>query len=314
MLCVLSVLLLLGVHDVIATGLGDNLGSVVNRSMLGGGPSFGENFMERTYSSYATLPMNETDLKVQGWVKTGNSSCNPDLGWEWLQGGETVTLDKPIVLYTTEAGQVSGVGVLMAGDPPDPQKKWAQQKSNGWQMDVAFRHGDILCSGQVSEAAIGDTLIVNPSGPKHGGEKKVISLVEEESNSAGWHRGSCFDGMGWHRYLDTDFHNTSMSWKAENLFPVAAMYSEGKITAMNFATWTLQQGITGSHQWDTLPTPSWALCTGMCDSSCKTFAGTHFWSTMHIFFRNHRGIKCEPGLKCELGQSGTGGGTLCCKP
>ena len=50
----------------------------------------------------------------------------------------------------------------------------------------------------------------------------------------------------------------------------------------------------------------------MCDSSCKTFAGTHFWSTLHVWFREHSTIKCEPGLRCEVGESGSGSGVLCC--
>eukprot|EP00404_Azadinium_spinosum_P024380 CAMPEP_0180598426 /NCGR_PEP_ID=MMETSP1037_2-20121125/22862_1 /TAXON_ID=632150 /ORGANISM="Azadinium spinosum, Strain 3D9" /LENGTH=316 /DNA_ID=CAMNT_0022617041 /DNA_START=162 /DNA_END=1113 /DNA_ORIENTATION=+ len=263
-------LFVLGLDALVAAGFDEKLGSVVNRPVLGGGAvGFGGGFMEHTFQSYATLPMNVTELEAQGWKKNEAvaGGCNPDLGWTWIQDGHTVVdTKKPIVLYTTEGGQISGVGVLVTGDLPVPQRKWAQRRTNGWQIDVAFRQGEILCSGEVSEATIGDILIANPSGPK-----MQIPLFEKAADSAGWHRGSCFDGMGWHRYLDTEFHNTSMSWKAENLFPVAAMFSGGDITAINFATWQVQQGMTGAHQWDPLPTPSFAMCAGMCDPACKTF-------------------------------------------
>ena len=307
---ILATLVLLGAHGAVGAAMGDQLGAITNH--LGDG--FGGKFLERTYASYATLPMNATELEAQGWVKTKDGKCNPDLGWQWTQGSNNVTVAKPIILYTTQGGQISGVGVLMTGDLPDPQKRWAQKRSNGWQVDVAFRSGDIMCSGKTSDATIGDILTVNPSGSRGAdkGEQMVIPLTEQAIDSEGWHRGSCFDGMGWHRYLDTEFHNTSMSWKAENVFPVVAMYSGGSITAVNFITWDLQQGFTGAHQWDTLPSPSSALCGGMCDSACKTFTGTHFWSTLHIYFRHHTTIKCEPNLKCEFGKSGSGNGILCC--
>lgn len=186
---------------------------------LGDGSGFGGGFMERTYSSYSTLPMNETELQAQGWVKNAGA-CDPAIGWQWLQD-DNITVDRPLVLYTTQGGQISGLGVLMTGDPPEPQKKYARQQPKGWQVDIAFRHGDILCSGETSPATIGDTLIVNPWGDTD--DTMAIPLTENASNTAGWHRGSCFDGMGWHRYLDTAYRNTSMSWEAQNFFPVAAM-------------------------------------------------------------------------------------------
>jgi len=309
-MCNLGALILLGSLEAVNAGLGDTLGHVQHATL--GDAGFGGGVMERTFQAYATLPVNAGELKEQGWVKMQTAKCDPYLGWEWTQGAQ-VTGDKPIVLYTTEGGQISGIGVQMMGDLPDAQKKWSQKKySKGWQIDVAFRQGDIMCSGKISEAAIGDTLIVNPSGPQDG--KMVVPLIEKEVDGQGWHRGSCFDGMGWHRYLDTAYRNGSMSWQAENVFPVVGMYSGGNINAINFITWNLQQGISGAHQWDPVPSPSFGLCYGMCDSHCKTFTGTHFFSTMHIYFRSHTAVKCEPNLKCEVGKSASGSGMLCCDP
>ena len=110
-----------------ATGLGDRLAqasSRPNQSEVG----FGSSFMERTFQSYVALPMNSSQLAAAGWVRANTSRCDPHLGWQWTQG-ERQTASKPIVLYTTAGGQLSGVGVLVAGELPGPQTKWAQRRA-----------------------------------------------------------------------------------------------------------------------------------------------------------------------------------------
>jgi len=302
------------VHEVMGADLGNVLRQhTTSHPVIGESSGFGGKAMERTFLNYHSLPMTQTQLEAGGWVKQ-SGSCDKNLGWEWAQTEVgTVDDEKPLVLYTTQGGQISGVGVYVRGDLPAPQKKWTQKKySKGWKLEVAFRQGDILCSGEASDALIGDTVIVNPNFGA-GGEKLLIPLSETDAKSEGWHRGSCFDGMGWHNFLDTSFHNNTMSWKAENVFPVVAMYTGGSINAIFFTTPKVQQGLFHANEWEPVPLPNDAQCKNLCDSDC-TFEGTHFWSTMHIYFQEHTAVKCESDLKCAFGSPGSGHGIGCCKP
>merc|ERR1719476_243832 len=60
------------------------------------------------------FPMNENELRAQGWSKY-STVCDPLLGWSWsLDKG--VSEKKPITLYTTAGGQISGIGMRFYGD------------------------------------------------------------------------------------------------------------------------------------------------------------------------------------------------------
>lgn len=182
---------------------------------------------------------------------------------------------------------------------------------SGWRgdvahIDVAFRSGDIICSGAQDNLTIGDALIVNPAGEGRygGGPKMELPLTDTEAAARGWMRGSCFDGMGWHWFLDTSMFNGKLSWKAENLFPVVTMYHEGQLNAMFFASTINQVSVPllQSNEWEPKALSSEEMCMNICDKDC-TFSGLTNagpFSTMHIFFRDHKSVTCDSKLKCGI--------------
>lgn len=288
-----------------APQLGNSLAHGMNMDHAG----FGGTEMEQTFTKYNGLPLGESALKAAGWVKA-YGPCDKHLGFAWTatQRVNNVPPRKtPLTLYTTAGGQPAGVGVDMFGGEPLPasQGPIAVWTGGSYRLSVAFRKGDIMCSGELDEdVLIGDTLIVNPCSDP-GCWSKTIPLTESESAAANWTRGSCFDGMGFHRFLDTSSSigvapgvpPGTMTWDANNLFPVVAMYHEGQINAIFFNTWTVQGGLSGSNTWEPVPLPNPLMCKNFCDSSCH-FKGTYAFSTMHIFFRDHNEVKCAPELKC----------------
>jgi hypothetical protein len=281
-----------------APQLGKILG-VMNHTAHAESHGFGGSTMERTFTKYDGLPVGESALSAAGWTK--GSTCDPAIGFMWTQSSNGPTKSKPLVLYTTKAGQMSGVGVSIYGELPKPQQVWitdlTANGANGYRIDVAFRKGSILCSGEKSNALIGDALVVNP---RAGSGAKELSLTQAGAEAAGWHRGSCFDGMGTHSFLDTATTDNSMSWKAENLFPVVAMYHNGEVNAIFFASWVVQQNLPFSaNQWEPVPLPDSAMCVNTCDDDC-TFDGTWFWSTFHIYFNDHNKVKCDSSLSCKM--------------
>lgn len=209
---------------------------------------FGGHHMERTFTKYDELPVGEDALKAAGWVKHGDGSCDPHLGFARTEDASGTTVKQPMKLYTTAGGQPEGVGIVIRDYKgqaalPEPQKQWAtehplvepKRDPNVVHIDVAFRSGAMVCSGAKEDAAVGGTLIVNPAGTS-----KTLPLTEAESESQGWRQGwrqgSWFDGMGYHRFLDTSMGNNKLSWEAKNLFPVVTMFHKGVTNAIFFAS------------------------------------------------------------------------------
>jgi len=281
---------------------------------------FGGDKMERTFTSYKSLPLGEKELALKGWHRHDNKGCDPNLGFVWTEDPSGPTKSNPLKLYTTSGGQPAGVGIVILGygyDPlPQAQQKWVTAKplvdfhplsTSHAHIDVAFRSGDIMCDGLYSESEIGDTLIVNPGGDS----KYVLPLAEQDAEAAGWRRGSCFDGMGWHWFLDTSVGQGELSWKAENLFPIVTMYGDARqvfdnsINAMFFASTVDQVSIPviQSNEWEPKALSNLEMCKNTCDSDC-TFSGTHSllsaWSTLHVYFRDHSSVTCPRALTCGI--------------
>ena len=222
------------------------------------------------------------------------------------------TKQKPIVLYTTKGGQPSGVGMAFVGysgeEPlPEEQKKWATadplvpdviDEAVAY-VDVAFRSGEIVCSGEMEEATVGTTLIVNPAG---GENSMTIPTTEAAVKEQGWHRGSCFDGMGWHWFLDTSKQDGGMSWMAKNLFPVVTMFHEGELNAIFFAAHTSQISIPflAANEWEPATLDNTNMCKNTCDEDCDFKGLTKGWSTAHIYFRDHKEVTCPADLHCGI--------------
>ena len=274
---------------------------------------FGEQHMERSFLQYAELPVGEAALKAKGWHKQ-SEECNPNLGYAWTERKEGSTKQTPLVLYTTKGGQPAGVGITMVGygsNPPLPTEQQAYATSAPLvptdiqdlpyaHVDVAFRSGAILCSGQKEDAAVGDTLIVNPTGPKE--NSVVIPFKEAAAKEQGWHRGSCFDGMGWHWFLDTLKKDGSMSFTAQHLFPVVAMYHEGDINAIFFVTHVNQVSVPflAANEWDPSGLDSANMCRNTCDKDCSFTGMVDTFSTAHVYFRDHKEVTCPAELHCGI--------------
>jgi len=298
----------LGSGDFFQASQGHSHGS---RKKQGG---FGGSEMERTFMSYKSLPVGDDALKEAGWHKHDGDPCNPHLGFAWTESAEGATKDTPLKLYTTAGGQPAGVGTVIFGSAekpplPEAQKKWASSVpmvgplgvDYAEHIDVAFRSGDIICSGERSGdvSNMGDTLIVNPLDSSN---YKVLPLTEDGIEKEGWHKGSCFDGMGWHWFLDTAVGNNQLSWKAENLFPVVTMYDKGQLNAIFFASTINQVSIPifKSNEWEPKALSDSEMCGNLCDKDC-TFPGTPGngpWSTQHVYFRDHSSVTCDQDLKC----------------
>jgi len=293
------------------TAFGAELGSLLRTGHANhADANFGGAHMERTFTMYTELPTGAAALAEKGWTKH-NTVCDPQLGFVWTEDPSGPTKSQPMKLYTTMGGQPAGVGttILGWGESPLPaaQWKWATAKPlvgavddpNVAQIDVAFRKGDIMCSGKTDSNNMGDTLIVNPKG-----NARVLHLTEAGAIMEGWHKGACFDGMGTHRFLDTSMSKGQMSWKAENLFPVVTMYHEGAINAIFFATTINQVSIPmiASNEWEPKALSNPEMCKNFCDKDC-TFSGLTGkgpWSTAHVYFRDHTPVVCDTNLECSI--------------
>lgn len=321
-----------------------DLGSTL-RTGHGAHAGFGGDKIERTFTKYASLPMNEDELrkthtdfwgKISGWHKIAgeDTKCDPHLGYAWIYksdlsrkstwSSESDAEHYPLVLYTTAGGQLSGVGVRqrkwfisdhnLSMSPSWKNTPWATELQDRlvppWNgpspipqiyevIDVAFRSGDIVCSGEKDGNLLGDRLIVNPKRAAHS-----LPLTEQEAGAAGWKRGSCFDGMGWHWFLDTSVGHGKLSWSVDNLFPIVTMYHEGKINAIFFTSLSNQVSIPllKSNEWEPKSLTSSQMCMNLCDKDCHftglTSAGP--FSTMHVFFRDHKEVTCASDLHCGI--------------
>jgi len=278
---------------------------------LAAGSTFGGDVMEREFTKYNGVPVGEEALRHAKWTKHDENGCDPHLGYGWTKKSSGATKSEPLVVYTTAGGQSAGVGTIIKGRGreqfPEPQRQWAstvhhvppRNDPEYAHIDVAFRSGSIVCSGEVSGDTVGDVIIVNPEGP----HSKTIALTEAESEQQGWRRGSCFDGMGWHRFFDTTRGDGTLSWKAENLFPVVAMYDQGEVNAIFFAS-TLDQvsiPIVAANHWEPKSLSDHEMCVNTCDDDC-TFGETAdgVWSTMHIYLKDHRSVVCPKSASCHI--------------
>lgn len=283
---------------------------------LAAGSSFGGDVMSRQYLLYDGVPVGEDALQVAGWTKHDENGCDPHLGFGWTKSQSGATQSEPYVVYTTAGGQQAGVGIIIKGNGrqqfPAPQQRWAssthlvapRDDPEYAHIDVAFRSGSIVCSGETGSYhhdTVGDVIIVNPAGPN----SKTIPLTEDQSEAEGWRRGSCFDGMGWHRFFDTSRGDGTLSWRAKNLFPVVAMYDQGKVSAMFFASTLNQVSVQGkvSNGWEARSLGPVEMCMNTCDSDCKLVdddTPDGVWSTLHFFLKDHSSVKCPASSHCAV--------------
>lgn len=272
--------------------------------------SFGGSTMSRQFTKFDSLPVGKHELWFKGWYEHEYLGCDPHLGIAWTKERSGPTQAEPLIIYMTAGGQQSGIGSMIMnlngelGVHPN-QQKWTTSPSSiiigpkdQFQINVAFRSGSMVCSGATNENTVGDVLIVNPGGA----HSKNLPLTDSESAREGWHRGSCFDSMGFHWFFDTSTSDGSMSWgSAANLFPVTAMYdNNGEIHAFFFSSPISQVTVPGVtiNGWEPSCLGDANMCMNTCDGDC-TF-GVACTSTMHIFLKDYSTVTCPSNLHCGI--------------
>jgi len=249
----------------------------------------------RTYTVYVPLPTTSAEAAATGWNTTG--TCDPNLGIAYTYHGFGPTVDSPMTLYFTRAGQAAGVGVDAYGELPANLIDlgfWVlvDDADDQYHLTVSFRDPSEMCSGTPSPNTLGDRLIINSDYLGF-----QIPTTESGALTGNWHKGSCFSGMGHHWFYDLSTA-PDMSWMADNLLPVVAMYNNGSINAIFFASTSVQQGVFDAHWWEPVPLINLLMCKNTCDSDC-TFSGTTFWSTLHVYFHDYTKVTCDGG--CTIG-------------
>jgi hypothetical protein len=264
------------------------------------GDELGSDHMERTFKVGAPLPIGEPALKAAGWHKS--AACVPGMGFQWTEDERGPVQKQPLALYTTKGGAMSGLSVQITGEPAAvPLKKnfftkVGEKNDKGYKtftQEVSTREGD-PCTSDDASGDLGNQVVVAPNGAA-----KQISL-EEADVEAESRRGSCFDGMGWHRFYDlTTMSSQDVSWDRDNMMPVVPMYHDGKLNAIFFLTFNIQQGFFGANEWEPIPLPRPAFCLNAChENGCTKKSGTA--STFHVYFNDPKTVVCDKSLKCVM--------------
>lgn len=295
--------------------------------------------MSRIFTEYEGLPVGANALNKAGWMK---HDCDENLGYAWTKGKDSLgnniglTTKEPLKLYTNEDGLPSGVGTIIRKYLPPSQIKYTTKNSlvevvlekndeEYWHVDVAFRTGNQCVNGMHSEG-IGDKLTLNPGAASEDEDESIeIPLNKNDAVTNGWQKGSCFDGMGWHYFYNT--HESPLPlpmdsghWNKGDLLPVVAMYYEGKINAIFFASAVSQStplwwrpGLPRRNKWEPANLPDPLMCANFCGecgfvtTDLETSFDMTAFSTMHIYFNDHNAVKCADdsvgSLKCVVGTS-----------
>ncbi len=164
-----------------------------------------------------------------------------------------------------------------------------------YRIVVGFRSGRVCDSSASFNSPVGDVLfVVN----HRGGADFSIPLTAASATQRAFTKGACIKGMGTHYAYDLVSRNGTMTWKADNLFPLMPMYdSAGAITAMLIPSKTSQfQFVYKPNQHDGVVIPNFAHCLNWCDRACSwSDHSWKLWSTMHVWFRDHKSISCPAG-------------------
>jgi len=251
-------------------------------------------FFFRDYTRYYPMPLTAQNALSNGWVQN-TSSCDPNLGIRYTQQVGGVLESTPLTLFYTPAGQLAGIGATIYGDVFNNlvnlgylQPLGMQQGYEAYFISVTFRNSSGVCSTQMSNEEVGDTLIVNANSIA-----VQLPPTEAEAQSALWTKGACFSTMGYHYFYD--LHSApEMSWVGANLLPIVLMYFNGTFNAFFFASGIEQQSLTNTNEWDPIPLPDFLMCENWCSSAC-TFNDTSVWSTMHIYTNNYSTVTCPQG-------------------
>jgi len=166
----------------------------------------------RTFLVFSPIPLNSTDADAEGWAAEGG--CDNNLGTQYTMDGS------PIVVYYTAAGQIAGVGITTQDQPPQPLiGSYWKPYGSGYEVTVSFRNSSLMCSGDMSEDAIGDQLVINQDTVAQN-----IPLNVDSATAAQWTPGHCISKMGTHWAYDLATHPV-LTHEVENLVPIIPMYN-----------------------------------------------------------------------------------------
>jgi len=270
------------------------------------------------------LPLGEIELIKAKWTKS--TECDDNLGWAWTFDTNGVTSAQPLKLYTNKAGSSSGIGIVIYDYMPLAQQRWTTShpivspapSNTAFHLDIAFRNGNQQCSTTSASNNVGEVLIVNPGGEGQG-NSKIISITEptEPNGDDNWQRGSCFDQMGWHYFLNTAGKTLPSGfvpgWTKGDLFPVVPMYHEGALNAIFFTNSKRQSSgkdcnkidprvKTCNNNWDMRDLLDYQMCGNFCGACGWTAVNEEEkgnWGTMHIFFGDDfLNIQCPASAPC----------------
>ena len=273
------------------------------------GPGLGSGLWHE-YTKFDPMPTNASYAQTVGWYPDAGSSCIAGLGIKYSQTSNGPSKEKPVSLYFTPAGQVSGVGTVAFGklsgavvDQGYWQSASVAGEADAWQLDLGFRSPQAACLNTLSKLSLGDRAVINP-----GSVARALPLVQKGAIAEGYETGSCIPSMGTHSFYDLVGKNGSMTWKSPNLMPVVPMYdgnADWKLNAIFFTTPIVQQSSAKippakNNQWEpgalnALPSaiaPFPSMCANWCDKNCGWKDTTH-WSTMHIYFFDPHKVTCQ---------------------
>jgi len=254
----------------------------------------------REYTKYIPMPTAVYNATFNDW-QAADGNCDDDLGVAYNYQSNGPSKSAPITLFFTKAGQLSGVGMTLYGEPPADLvgPYWQQVDDGEYFLSVSFRNDSIMCSGDTdADLPLGDRLVINANGIAAN-----IPVLESEALDGDWTKGACFYSMGYHYFYDLATA-PNMSWSAANLLPIVPMYSNGVINAFFFASPVVQQSLLNSNMWDPIALLDVLMCKNWCDTSC-TFSDTNFWSTGHMYLRDYTEATCTGGctLHCDCPSS-----------
>jgi len=203
----------------------------------------------------------------------------------------------PITLYYTSAGQLSGYGVRVYGQPPASlvPNFWvpATDDDDAYDINVIFRNSSIICSGQFDDQnpVLGDQVSIN--------NQFNIPLNSTDAKNAGWVMGNCIPEMGIHYAYDLNAPG-SQTWNVSSLVPTLPMYNpeDGYINAVLVSIPNAQL-YEPLGEWEGPFLPS-IFCGNWCRLSGCDFSGeANVFSTLHLMFRDPSLNDCD-GAPCKL--------------
>lgn len=259
--------------------------------------------LHRSVGSYEALPITLSDAASTGW-STRDDTCVPGRGVTLWLADDSPNTDNPLALgFNPHTGALVSVSVLVDGGAPANLVKsgwWEHSLSRKYAtVTVGLRpFGDACNATMITQALpLGDRVVVNPGKL----DWMVPRTASDPSLAANYTRGACIAKMGVHWIHDV-VAAPKMSWDANNFAPIVPMYDDhdGLLNAIFFGVPKVQQGLTSAHNWDGVPLVNKLMCENFCDKSC-TFANTHFWSTLHLYFRDMPTKTCDTAnLDCDL--------------